>query len=229
MVIRIDSVEATVVLFDIDGTLIDSNDAHAETWVQALAEHDLPAEMRRVRPLIGKGGDKLLSEVADLAEDAPLGERVTRRKKELFFERLRSLQPTRGARALLEFLRDRKITLVAATSADDGELKRLLQQAGVEDLLELHASKDDAGESKPDPDIIEAALARARSRPDTALMIGDTPHDIEAAIRAGVATVALRCGGYWSDNDLRGAVAIFDDPAHLLAELRVARVGSSPM
>ena len=176
--------------------------------------------MTRVRPLIGKGGDKLLCEVAGIEEDSPLGKSIRRRKKELFGTRLPHLQPTPGARAMLEFLRERHVTLVAATSADDSELDQLLAQAGLDDLIELHATKDDAGESKPDPDIVQAALARARSRPDATVMVGDTPYDIEAAGRAGVASIALRCGGHWSDRDLRDAVTILDDPAHLLTALR---------
>jgi HAD superfamily hydrolase (TIGR01509 family) len=212
----------TTALFDIDGTLIDSNDAHAKSWVQALREHDIPSGMGRIRPLIGKGGDKLLCEVARLEEDSPLGERITQRKKELFEQQLPQLKATPGARPVLEFLRSQDVTVVAATSADDHERDQLLTQAGVGDLIALHATKDDAGESKPDPDIVQAALARARSRPEATVMIGDTPYDIEAAARAGDVTIALRCGGYWSDGDLRDAFAIFDDPAHLLSALRTA-------
>jgi HAD superfamily hydrolase (TIGR01549 family) len=218
-VVQIGKRDFTAVLLDIDGTLIDSNDAHAEAWVQALREHDIPAEMSRIRPLIGKGGDKLLCEVARLEEDSPFGKRITRRKKDLFEQRLSRLMPTVGARRLLEFLLEQGVTLVVATSADDREREQLLTQAGVHDLIQLNATKDDAGESKPDPDIVQAALARARSHPDTTVMIGDTPYDIEAAERAGLATIALRCGGYWSDEDLRGAIAVYDDPAHLLIAL----------
>jgi HAD superfamily hydrolase (TIGR01509 family) len=218
--IKMAGMDIATALFDIDGTLIDSNDAHAQAWVQALHEHDIAADMPRVRSLIGKGGDKLLCEVANLEEDSPLATRITRRKKQLFAELLPGLQPTRGARALLEFLRARDIMLVVATSADDHELDQLLKQAGVDDLIPRHASKDDANESKPDPDIIEAALQKAGSRPQATLMIGDTPYDIEAASRAGVASIALRCGGHWSDNDLRGAIALADDPEHLLGTLR---------
>jgi HAD superfamily hydrolase (TIGR01509 family) len=217
--VQIGGRDFTAALFDIDGTLIDSNDAHAEAWVQALREHDIAAEMSRIRPLIGKGGDKLLCEVARLEEDSALGKRVTGRKKDLFGQRLSRLMPTAGARRLVEFLLERGVTLVVATSADDSERTQLLTQAGVDDLFHLNATKDDAGESKPDPDIVQAALARARSRPDATIMIGDTPYDIEAAGRAGLATIALRCGGYWSDEDLRGAIAVYDDPAHLLIAL----------
>jgi HAD superfamily hydrolase (TIGR01509 family) len=212
----------TAALFDVDGTVIDSNDAHAEAWVQSLREHDIRADLSRVRPLIGKGGDKLLCEVAQIKDDSPLGQRISRRKKDIFDRYLPRLKPTAGVRPLLEFLRGHHITRVVATSADDQELDQLLKQAGVGDLFQRQASKDDADESKPDPDIVHAALARARSDPDETVMIGDTPYDVEAAGRAGVATIALRCGGHWSRDDFRGALAIFDDPASLLSALRGA-------
>ena len=209
-------------LFDIDGTLIDSNDAHAEAWARALHDHTISVDVARIRPLIGKGGDKLLCEVVGVEEDSPTGRTVRERKKEIFATMLPRLQATHGARELLAHLRAQDVTLGTATSADGSELRQLLRQAGVDDLIHLRASKDDAGESKPDPDIVEAALARARSRPELTVMIGDTPYDIEAADRAGVASIALRCGGYWSDNDLKHAIAIFDDPAQLLNTLREA-------
>jgi phosphoglycolate phosphatase-like HAD superfamily hydrolase len=108
------------------------------------------------------------------------------------------------------------VEVVIATSADDRELSALLRQAGVDDLIPKRASKDDAEESKPDPDIVHAALARSAGQPDLTVMIGDTPYDIEAAHRAGIDAIALRCGGYWSDSSLRGALEIFDDPQALL-------------
>jgi HAD superfamily hydrolase (TIGR01509 family) len=217
---RIAGREFTTALFDVDGTVIDSNDAHAQAWVQALCEHRIDADMSRVRPLIGMGGDKLLRAVAGLEEDSPLGQRIKQRKKQVFEHLLPHLKPTTGARPLLEWLRDRHITVAAATSADNKDLDQLLKQAGVDDLIPFAASKADAEESKPDPDIVQSALARAHSEPHATVMIGDTPYDIEAASRAGVMAIVLRCGGYWPDSDLRGAIAIFDDPAHLLSSSR---------
>jgi phosphoglycolate phosphatase-like HAD superfamily hydrolase len=96
----------------------------------------------------------------------------------------------------------------------------LLECAGVADLVPKRASKDDAAESKPDPDIVCAALAQARAGPEATMMVGDTPYDVEAAARAGVAAMALRCGGHWTDHDLRGALYIFDDPQDLLDRWR---------
>jgi HAD superfamily hydrolase (TIGR01509 family) len=174
----------------------------------------------RVRPLIGMGGDKLLPAIAGIEEGSPRGRAVAARKKELFNEQLPWLRPTPGARALLEFLRDRDVETLIATSADEKEMQALLECAGVADLLPRRASKDDADESKPDPDIVCAALAMARGGAASTLMVGDTPYDIEAARRAGVASVALRCGGHWTDHDLRGALYIFEDPKELLDRWR---------
>ena len=209
-------------LCDVDGTLIDSNDAHADAWARALKEHGIDVRVSDVRRLIGMGGDKLLPAVAHVEESSPLGVTLAMRKKELFKSVLPGLQPTTGARPLLEYLRDRDIGLVVATSADEREMRAILRQGGLEDLFSAHTTKDDAAESKPDPDIVLAALARADARPESTVMVGDTPYDIEAAHRAGVAAIALRCGGYWTDADLRGAIEIFDDPAGLLAWWRRA-------
>jgi HAD superfamily hydrolase (TIGR01509 family) len=124
-----------------------------------------------------------------------------------------------GARSLLAYLRNRDIDLVVATSADDREMRAILEQGGLADLFSEHTTKDDAAESKPDPDIVLAALRRSGARPQSTVMVGDTPYDIQAARRAGVAAIALRCGGYWTDADLHGAIDIYDDPSALLALL----------
>jgi HAD superfamily hydrolase (TIGR01509 family) len=208
------------VLFDVDGTLIDSNAAHATSWMRALREHGITVDIMRVRPLIGMGGDKLLAAIAGIAEHSPEGRAIAARKKELFNQQLPWLRPTPGARSLLEYLRDQGVEMVVATSAGDEEMSALLERAGVADLVPKRISRDDAAESKPDPDIVCAALAKARGGPESTLMVGDTPYDVEAAARAGIASVALRCGGYWTDRDLSGALYIFDDPKDLLERWR---------
>jgi HAD superfamily hydrolase (TIGR01509 family) len=212
--------EFDTVLLDVDGTLIDSNAAHAMSWTAALREHGVATNEADVRPLIGMGGDKLLPRIARVSEESEAGRQIARRKKELFAAALHTLRPTRGARPLVEFLRQRGVTVVVATSADDHEMEALLEQAGVADLVTLRTSKDDASNSKPDPDILRAAMARSDADRETTVMIGDTPYDIEAADRAHIPTLALRCGGHWSDSQLDGAQGIFDDPADLLAELQ---------
>lgn len=215
----------TTILFDIDGTLVDSNDAHARAWVTAFAEAGMTVDPAKVRRAIGMGGDKLMPEVSGIEEDSPRGEQISRRRSEIFkTDLLPGLQPFRDAGRLVAALKDRGFTLVAASSARREELKTLLQIAGVDALLDDSTSSDDAEGSKPDPDIIQAALQRAGARAPDAVMIGDTPYDIAAAGRAGVHAIAFRCGG-WDDQHLAGALAIYDGPWDLLRQLESGGAG----
>ena len=208
------------VLFDVDGTLIDSNDQHARAWVAALAEKGHDVAFERVRPLIGMGGDKVLPElVPGLEEDSPEGKAIGAARTRIFKEReLDTISPTRGARELLEAVRARGARVVIATSAKKSELAGLLARGDLGALVDVAATGDDADDSKPDPDIISAALKKAGVAATDAVMVGDTQYDIEAAHRAGVACVALQCGG----NDpatLRDAEAVYADPADLAGAL----------
>ena len=205
------------VLLDIDGTLIDSNDAHARAWVGALAEHGYVVPFDKVRPLIGMGGDKMLPMLIGLDPESGEADRIGESRAERFAAERPSLRPTPGARELLELFRNSGLALVVATSAAAEEVQAILRQAGVADLIEVSASAGDAERSKPDPDIVQAALRKSGQTAAHCIMIGDTPYDVEAANRARVSCVALRCGGGWTDEDLRNASAIYDDPANLLA------------
>lgn len=208
---------AKVVLLDVDGTLIDSNDEHAQAWVDVGREFGIDIDFTHVRRLIGMGGDKVLPAVTGFEEDDPKGDKIKERRGEIFRERyLPKLKPFPDARELLERLRDDGYTLAVATSASKDDMDGLLKQAGIRDLIEEKTSSGDAEESKPDPDIVQAALEAADAKPEEATMLGDTPYDVEASGRAGVRCVALRCGG-WDDADLGDAVAVYDDPSDLLA------------
>ena len=214
------------ILLDIDGTLIDSNDAHARTWVDALRTHGYVVPFGQVRPLIGKGGDKLLPELTGLDPESGEAERIGATRSELFLRReLPSLRPTPGARSLLEHMLGRGLELVVATSAEEAEVRALLEQAGVSDLIQQASSADDAERSKPDPDIVQAALRSSGSQAARSAMVGDTPYDVEAAARARVPAIALRCGGWWDDAALAQARAIYDDPADLLAHFEESPIG----
>src|SRR5262245_255073 len=122
------------VLWDVDGTLVDSNGAHAEAWTQALIEHGIQVNVGDIRPLIGMGGDKLLPIVAHVEDSSPQGVAIAKRKKELFSAALPSLKQTSGARQLLEYLRALDVDLVVATSAGHGEMKAILEQADLAGL-----------------------------------------------------------------------------------------------
>jgi HAD superfamily hydrolase (TIGR01549 family) len=206
------------VILDVDGTLVDSNDAHAHAWVEALAEQGINVEFEKVRSLIGMGGDKLLPEVSGISEETEQGKLVSERRSEIFKEKyLPHLKAFPKTRELLERMRDEGLKLVVASSAKKDELKALLKIARADDLIEDKTSSDDAENSKPDPDIVKAALEAIGLSPDAVVMIGDTPYDIESASKAHVRVIAVRSGG-WSDEDLKGAIAIYDDPADLLEQ-----------
>lgn len=202
------------VILDIDGTLIDSNDAHAQAWVDVLRERGLDIPFEKIRPLIGMGADKIIPMLVNQPEESREGKLLKERRKEIFHAKyLPEVHPFPGIRSLLERMLDDGFVLVAATSSS--EAKALLEVAGVADLIAAATGSDDAESSKPDPDVIEAALEKCGCRGERAIFLGDTPYDIEAATRAGIPAVALRCGG-WGDEELEGAVAIYDHPADLL-------------
>jgi HAD superfamily hydrolase (TIGR01509 family) len=212
------------VLFDVDGTLVDSNDAHAAAWVKAFTEHGVTVDPAHVRRCIGMGGDKLMPEVSGLSEDSLQGVAIAERRGEIFLaELVPTLKPFKDADDLVAAVKELGLTAVAASSAKEDELKALLELSDTTSLMDDATSSDDAEQSKPSPDIIEAALKRAKAAPDEAIMIGDTPYDIEAARRAGVKTIAFRSGG-WSDADLEGAIEIYDGPWDLLAKLAQSAV-----
>lgn len=208
------------VLLDVDGTLVDSNAAHAAAWSDAFRAHGRQHSPEEIRPLIGKGGDKLLHELASLDHESGEGKKISETRAEIFKDRyLPTLQPTPGANELVAWLIRSHLTVVVATSAKQEEVKALLAVCGGEAFAKNATTSDDAERSKPDPDIVAVALKKSGSSPDRTIMIGDTPYDIEAASRAGLATVAFRCGG-WDGITLRGAIAIYDHPRDLLDRLR---------
>jgi HAD superfamily hydrolase (TIGR01509 family) len=205
------------VILDIDGTLLLSNDAHAHAFVDAATELGFDgADFQAVRRLIGMGGDKLIPTAFGFEAESEKGERLDERKGEIFRGRYaNALQPTPGARELLTRFREDGLRLVVATSAGSDDLKILLERAGVSDLVDGCTTSSDVESSKPDPDVVRAALDLASSTPSRTVMIGDTPYDVEASLAAGVRIIGFRTGG-WTDEDLRGATAVYTDPAELL-------------
>jgi len=210
------------VLLDVDGTLVDSNDAHAQAWSEVLEENGYPSSFERVRELIGKGGDKLLPEITGLSHDSHEGKRLTKARAALFSRvYLPHLRPFPQAEALLRRLHELDLELVVASSANDDELRPLLEVCGALPYLQHQTSSDDAERSKPDPDIVQVALRKARCSAREAVLLGDTPYDVQAASKAGVRTVALRSGGH-PDSALSGALAIYDDVADLLSNFEAS-------
>jgi HAD superfamily hydrolase (TIGR01509 family) len=206
------------VILDIDGTLTLSNDAHAQAWVESFVAYGYEVPFEKVRPLIGMGGDKVIPKmVSGLSDEAGDGQKIGQRRKELIINRFApELSPTPGSRELVLKMQQEGLRLIIATSATTEELSGLLKAAQVEDLLDQATTSSDAEASKPEPDIVEAALSKLQMEASQTVMLADTPYDIEAAGKCGVPVIAFRCGGF-DDASLANAAAIYDHPADLLA------------
>src|SRR4028119_698178 len=165
------------VLLDLDGTLVDSNNAHAQAWHRALTENGHEVPLEEIERRIGMGGDNLLPSLLGIEKESELGTRLSERRGEIFRELLPHIRPFPEVRPLLEKMREAGLRPVIATSSPDEELNPLVEIAGIGALLEARTSADDAESSKPDPDIVQAALARLELPPGETVMLGDTPHD----------------------------------------------------
>ena len=207
-------------ILDIDGTLLDSNEAHAKAWEHALRHFGYQVTAGEVLTLIGMGGDRVLPAlIPGLDSKKGKGKEIAGFRKKYFLEKIaRSLKPTPGARDLIEEFQRRKMKLVVATSSSSGEFMALLEKAQVDDLLNEFTTASDVAESKPAPDVVASALKKTRLDPAEVLMLGDTPYDIASALKNGIRTIALRTGGF-SDVQLKGAIAIYDDPKDMLKNI----------
>ena len=211
------------VVFDVDGTLINSVDVHAQAWVDAFAEFGHEVRFGDVRRQIGKGGDQLMPVFLSKAEIEQCGEKLEERRGALLKERyLPGIKPFPAVRELLQRVIADGKAIALASSAKEDELEQYKKIANIVDLIDVETSSDDAVKSKPHPDIFCAALAKLDiAQPEQVIVVGDTPYDVEAAAKAGLRTIGLLCGG-WSEDELRqaGCVAVFKDPADLLAHYR---------
>lgn len=209
--------QLTGVLLDIDGTLVDSNDANARAWMEALLAHGLEINYLRLREAVGMGGDNLLPALAHLEADSAEGKAISETRGEIFKTKyLPTLKAFPQVKELLTRLKTNDLKLVVATSAKPDEADALLALTGAAALVDAIATIEDAESSKPAPDILKAALKKSGLSADAVLMLGDTPYDVQAAQKAGVGILGVRCGG-WTAPDLKGARAVYNDPADLLA------------
>lgn len=204
------------VILDMDGTLIDSNAAHVRAWVEALREHGRAVSDEDIWPFVGMGGDNLLPAAVGIDKESPEGREISERRGEIYKSQIPGLRAFPGVRPLLQRMKESGLRLVIASSSPPDELKQGLELAGVADLVEDSTSAGDVESSKPDPDVVRAALERLKLPAEEVIMLGDTPYDIQAAGQVGVGVIAFRSGGF-RDGDLLGAVALYDDPADLLA------------
>ncbi|KQO61236.1 HAD family hydrolase [Curtobacterium sp. Leaf261] len=209
----------TAVLFDIDGTLVDSNFQHVDAWTRAFDAVGERVDAWRIHRLIGMDGSMLLEELLGTSE-SDAAQQAKAFQTAYFAEHLDRLHLLPGARELLGALSDRGHAVVLATSAPENELAVLRGLLDIEGALWAVTGGDDVEAAKPDPGIVQNALAQAGVDADHAVMVGDAMWDVRAAGRAGVRCIGVRSGGV-SDSELTdaGAIAVYDDPADLLAHL----------
>ena len=210
-------------IFDVDGTLIDANYQHALCWYRAFREHELVLPVWRLHRHVGMGGDKFVSAVAGEDVETRLGDKLRERWEELFGDLIDEVAPFEGAHELLRELKQRGHPVVLASSSIQKHLDHFLDLMDARALADSWTTKDDVESTKPDPDLVQAALDKAGTR--EAVMVGDTPWDVEAAARAGLETICVITGGF-SQQELRdaGAAAVFES----VGELR-ERLGETPL
>ena len=208
------------VIFDIDGTLVDSVDLHAQAWKEAFKHFGKDIPFQQIRHQIGKGGDQLMPVFFSREELDEFGEEMEEYRSNLykreFLPRVRSFPLVRE---LFERIKADNKRIALASSAKEEELAAYKKIARIEDLVEEETSADDAERSKPHPDIFKAALGQLGDiSKDEAVVIGDTPYDAEAAGKLRVRTIGVLCGGF-PERELRaaGCMDIYGDPADLLA------------
>jgi HAD superfamily hydrolase (TIGR01549 family) len=209
---------ATAAILDVDGTLVDSNYQHAIAWHRALREHEVDVPVWRIHRHIGMGGDQLVAAVAGEEVEDRLGDEIRTSEKERYSELIGEVAPFEGAHELLIELRDRGHPIVFASSAKQEETEHYVELVGAGDLIEAATSSADVETTKPAPDIVVTALEKAGEL--SAVMVGDSPWDVDAAARAEVKTVAVLTGGF-CESELRdaGAVNVFESLPELIEHL----------
>jgi HAD superfamily hydrolase (TIGR01509 family) len=206
-------------LLDIDGTLVDSNDKHADCWVEAFAHFGKDVDRKLIRGQIGKGGDLLVPDTLNAREMRDFGEPLKKYRGELWKQKyMESVRPFPGAVESMRAIHARGVKIALASSSNPDEVEYYVGLLGVDDLLEGTTSKEDAELSKPSPEIFQAALDRVKSDPARTFAVGDTPYDILAAHRVPLPVIAVRCGGF-PEETLTKAEYVFDDLAQMTREL----------
>jgi HAD superfamily hydrolase (TIGR01509 family) len=210
-------------ILDVDGTLVDTNYQHALAWYRAFRRNGVLLPVWRIHRQIGMGGDQLVGALCGDETERDKGERIRSAEKELYLEMIDEVEPLHGARQLIEDLKRRGHAVVLASSAREDEVERYLDLLGARDLADGWTSSADVEATKPEPDLIEAAIAKAGG--SQAVMVGDSTWDCRAAGRAGIPTIAVLTGGF-SEQELieSGATSCF----HSIDDLR-ERLDETPL
>jgi HAD superfamily hydrolase (TIGR01509 family) len=210
----------TVAVLDIDGTLVDTNYHHAIAWYRAFREHGIVLPIWRIHRHIGMGGDQLVAALTNDQTEEERGDDIRDSEKTLYLQLIDEVQPMEGSRRLIEQLKARGHSVVLASSAKADEVDHYLDLLDARDLADDWTTSADVESTKPEPDLVGAALDRVGGSPDDAVMVGDTPWDVEAARRTGVPTLTVRTGGFaTSELEEAGAAAVFESVIELCRKL----------
>ena len=209
-----------VAILDIDGTLVDTNYHHAIAWYRAFRDHGIVLPIWRIHRHIGMGGDQVVSALTDDRTEEEKGDAIRDSEKDIYMELIGEVETMEGSRELLEQCKRRGHSLILASSAKEDEVDHYLDLLDARELADGWTTSADVESTKPQPDLVNAALERAGEDSGEGVMVGDTPWDVEAAARAGVQTLVVRTGGFGED-ELReaGAAAVFESVAELCERL----------
>ena len=209
------------IIFDVDGTLVDTNYFHAVAWWRAFQEIGEDVPVYKIHPLIGMGSDQLVHRL--IGRESEEASEAHSKHYEPFKKEIKAFPE---ASALLEEVDRRGARVVLATSSDEEDLARLREAVGADEAIDEVVSKGDVDHSKPAPDVFEAALKKMKLDPERTLVVGDTPWDVEAAKKLGLQTVCVLTGGSTEEQlEEAGAIAVYEDVAELLAHLDESPVG----
>jgi HAD superfamily hydrolase (TIGR01509 family) len=223
------SASVTAVLFDVDGTLVDSNYLHCVTWWEALRQAGRQVPMARIHRAIGMGSDQLLDALLPADRERAADDDIRAAHGALYATYWSRLAPLEGAADLLRACKRQGLRVVLASSADERELSALREVLGAEDAIDEATSAADVEQTKPAPDLVHVALEAAGVRAEEAVFVGDTVWDVQACRKAGVPCIGLLSGGVSRDELIgAGATEVYEGPAELLTGLDGSLLGRSP-
>ncbi|HWC84927.1 MAG TPA: HAD family hydrolase [Solirubrobacteraceae bacterium] len=210
----------SIAILDIDGTLVDTNYHHTIAWFRAFRHHGIILPIWRIHRHIGMGGDQVVKALTDERTEREQGEEIRSTESSLYRELIDEVEPMDGSRELIKELRQRGHTVVLASSAKEQEVDHYLDLLAARDLADSWTTSADVEATKPEPDLVQAALDRGGGPAAEATMIGDTPWDVKSAHGAGVGTLAVLTGGF-AAAELReaGAIDVFESVAELCSKL----------
>ncbi len=215
---------AKAALLDVDGTLIDANYQHALAWYLAFREHDITVPVWKIHRAVGMGGDQLVPALVGQEVDQEKGDDIRDKQSDIYEDLIEEVAPLEGAHQLVCDLLERDISVVLASSASEEDVEHYLDLLDVRTLVDAWTTRDDVEQTKPEPDLVKAALEKVDGA--EAVMVGDTKWDIEAAARVGVPTVCVMTGG-WSRQELQdaGAVQVYESVEELRGKLDETPLG----